>query len=68
VDGLLTRGITPWLTLYHWDLPQALQDQGGWPSRDTAHAFGDYAAVVAGALGDRVKHFITINEPWCAAA
>ncbi|THF86681.1 beta-glucosidase [Deinococcus sp. KSM4-11] len=67
VDGLLTRGITPWLTLYHWDLPQALQDQGGWPSRDTALAFGEYAALVAGALGDRVKHFITVNEPWVAA-
>lgn len=67
VDGLLTRGVTPWLTLYHWDLPQALQDQGGWTVRDTALAFGDYAAIVADELGDRVQHFITINEPWCAA-
>ena len=67
VDGLLARGITPWLTLYHWDLPQILQDKGGWPARDTALALGDYSAVVAGALGDRVKHFITINEPWVAA-
>ncbi|MGM9322188.1 GH1 family beta-glucosidase [Deinococcus aquaticus] len=67
VDGLLARGVTPWLTLYHWDLPQALQDAGGWASRDTAHAFGEYAGVVAAELGDRVRHFITINEPWCAA-
>lgn len=66
-DGLLARGITPWLTLYHWDLPQTLQDAGGWPVRDTALAFADYAGLVAGALGDRVRHFITINEPWCAA-
>ncbi|AZI44862.1 beta-glucosidase (plasmid) [Deinococcus psychrotolerans] len=67
VDGLLARDITPWLTLYHWDLPQVLQDKGGWPERDTALAFGDYAAVVAAELGDRVKHWITINEPWVAA-
>jgi beta-glucosidase len=67
VDGLLTRGLTPWLTLYHWDLPQVLQDAGGWPARDTALAFGDYAAVVAAELGDRVGHWITINEPWVAA-
>ncbi|MEF2277483.1 GH1 family beta-glucosidase [Deinococcus sp. YIM 134068] len=67
VDGLLARGLTPWVTLYHWDLPQALEDAGGWPSRDTAHAFADYAAIVAGALGDRVRHFITVNEPWVAA-
>lgn len=67
VDGLLARGITPWLTLYHWDLPQVLQDAGGWPKRDTALALGDYAAVVTDALGDRVKHWITINEPWVAA-
>ncbi|GGM14505.1 GH1 family beta-glucosidase [Deinococcus aerophilus] len=67
VDGLLARGITPWLTLYHWDLPQVLQDAGGWPARDTALAFGEYAAIVAAELGDRVGHFITINEPWVAA-
>ncbi|UBV42335.1 beta-glucosidase [Deinococcus taeanensis] len=67
VDGLLVRGITPWVTLYHWDLPQTLEDEGGWTVRSTAEAFGTYAAVVAAALGDRVRHFITLNEPWCSA-
>jgi beta-glucosidase len=67
VDGLLDAGITPFVTLYHWDLPQALQDQGGWPVRATAHAFADYADIVSRALGDRVKHWITHNEPWCAS-
>lgn len=67
VDGLLARGIEPWLTLYHWDLPQALEDLGGWPNRDTAYRFVDYAAMVAERLGDRVKRWITHNEPWCAA-
>lgn len=63
VDELLTSGITPYLTLFHWDLPQALQDRWlGWQSRDTSVAFGDYAAVVAKALGDRVKHVFTTNE------
>jgi beta-glucosidase len=63
VDALLAQGIQPFATLYHWDLPQALQDrQGGWASRDTAHAFAEYAAVVAARLGDRVGHFFTINE------
>ncbi len=66
VDGLLDRGIEPWLTLYHWDLPQALQDRGGWSSRSTVGAFARYAAVVADSLGDRVKHWITHNEPWVA--
>ena len=62
VDELLANGITPYATLYHWDLPQALQDQGGWENRDTAKAFGDYAAHVAQKLSDRVKRFFTINE------
>jgi beta-glucosidase len=65
VDGLLAANITPFVTLYHWDLPQALQDQGGWPVRATAEAFVEYADVMARALGDRVKHWITHNEPWC---
>jgi beta-glucosidase len=67
VDSLLEAGIQPWVCLYHWDLPQALEDRGGWPSRDTAARFADYAGIVAEALGDRVSHFITINEPWVAA-
>ncbi len=67
VDGLLARGITPFVTLYHWDLPQALQDEGGWPRRSTAEAFVNYADVVSARLGDRVKHWITHNEPWVAS-
>jgi beta-glucosidase len=67
VDGLAARGIKAVATLYHWDLPQALQDKGGWPARDTAHRFADYAAVVAEALGDRVSTYTTLNEPWCSA-
>jgi len=67
VDGLLARGITPFVTLYHWDLPQDLQDKGGWPLRETAYAFAEYAAVVAGALGDRVANWMTMNEPLCSA-
>ena len=63
VDELLANGIQPFATLYHWDLPQALQDNGGgWESRDTSKAFGDYAGYVAERLSDRVKHFFTINE------
>ncbi|WP_179838682.1 GH1 family beta-glucosidase [Actinomadura citrea] len=67
VDALLTAGIEPHPTLYHWDLPQALQDRGGWPSRDTAGRFAEYASVVAAALGDRVTSWATLNEPVCAA-
>ena len=63
VDGLLERGIEPWVTLYHWDLPQALQDLGGWADPDIVERMGEYAGVVAERLGDRVRHFITLNEP-----
>jgi len=67
VDALLEAGIVPFPTLYHWDLPQALQDRGGWAARETAERFADYAALVAGVIGDRVKDWVTINEPRCAA-
>ena len=67
VDGLLEAGIEPFPTLYHWDLPQVLQDKGGWAARDTAEAFVEYSAAVARRLGDRVKRWVTHNEPWCIA-
>ena len=67
INNLLAQGITPYITLYHWDLPQALEDKGGWRSRETVAAFGKYAAAVAAHFGDRVKHFAPINEPWCVA-
>jgi beta-glucosidase len=67
VDELLANGIDPYVTLYHWDLPQALEDAGGWPVRATAEAFGEYAGIVAGRIGDRVRSIATINEPWVAA-
>lgn len=67
VDALLDAGIRPWATLYHWDLPQPLEDAGGWPRRDTAHRFADYAALVHQRLGDRVRDWITVNEPWVVA-
>ncbi|MEE1739615.1 GH1 family beta-glucosidase [Streptomyces sp. BE147] len=67
VDELLEAGITPVATLYHWDLPQELEDAGGWPQRVTAERFADYAAIMAGALGDRVGMWTTLNEPWCSA-
>ena len=66
LDGLHTRGITPVATLYHWDLPQPLQDAGGWASRDTVSRFCDYAQVVLDSLGDAVGQWVTINEAFCA--
>jgi beta-glucosidase len=65
VDELCARGIAPHATLYHWDLPQALEDAGGWPARATAEAFARYADVVARRIGDRAASIATINEPWC---
>jgi len=67
VDALLESRIRPFATLYHWDLPQALQDRGGWGARDTAHAFVEYAEAVSMRLGDRVHDWVTHNEPWCSA-
>ena len=67
VDGLHERGIEPFATLYHWDLPQGLEDLGGWRNRDTAFRFAEYAALTQHRLGDRVKHWTTLNEPWCSA-
>ena len=67
VDELRRREIEPWVTLYHWDLPQELEDAGGWPVRDTAARFADYADLVVDALGDRVRFWTTLNEPWCSA-
>lgn len=65
VDGLLERGVTPWLTLYHWDMPLELLHMGGWLNRSSADWFADYTRVVVDALGDRVEHWITLNEPQC---
>lgn len=67
VDRLLARGIEPLVTLYHWDLPVPLHERGGWLNRDTAACFADYSVLVARRLGDRVRWWLTINEPWCAA-
>ena len=65
IDALLAAGIRPFVTLDHWDLPQPLQDRGGWTSRDTVERFVEFADVVSARLGDRVPHWITHNEPWC---
>jgi beta-glucosidase len=67
LTGLRARGIEPYVTLYHWDLPQELEDQGGWTERDTAYRFAHYAAQTVSALGDLAFHWITLNEPWCSA-
>ncbi len=67
VDELLASDIRPWVTLYHWDLPQALEDAGGWTNRDTAYRFADYALSLYDAIGDRVPVWTTHNEPWCSA-
>jgi beta-glucosidase len=67
VDELLASGVEPFVTLYHWDLPQALEDRGGWPTRETVDAFAEYVDVVVARLGDRVSRWITQNEPWVVA-
>ncbi len=67
VDELLAAGVRPFVTLYHWDLPQVLQDRGGWPARDTASALAEFAGVAGAALGDRVTDWFTVNEPLCSA-
>ncbi|SDD23117.1 GH1 family beta-glucosidase [Glycomyces harbinensis] len=67
VDRLVAAGIKPMPTLYHWDLPQGFEDRGGWPARETAERFGEYAAIVGGRLSDRVHTWWTLNEPWCSA-
>src|SRR5690349_4349737 len=66
-DELIGKGIDPVVTLYHWDLPQGLEDRGGWTVRETAEAFAEYAQIMHGRLGDRVRTWTTLNEPWCSA-
>lgn len=67
VDELLANDIVPWLTLYHWDMPQALEERGGWTARDTVDRFVEFALTMHDALGDRVHHWTTLNEPWCSS-
>ena len=67
VDGMLERGLKPFQTLYHWEMPSALADQGGWTNRDTCHRFADFSETITRTLGDRVASIATINEPWCVA-
>lgn len=67
VDGMLERGLKPFQTLYHWEMPSALADKGGWTNRDTCHRFADFAECITRTLGDRVASIATINEPWCVA-
>lgn len=67
VDAMLERGLKPFQTLYHWELPSALADKGGWMNRDTAEYFGDFTDVITDRIGDRVQAIATINEPWCVA-
>jgi beta-glucosidase len=67
IDGMLERGLKPFATIYHWDLPSPLQDRGGWMNRDIAGWFSDYAALIAHRYGDRLHAIATINEPWCIA-
>jgi beta-glucosidase len=66
-DALLARGLAPWLTLYHWDLPSALSDLGGWANRDVAARFAEYSDALLGRIGDRMSTVATINEPWCVS-
>ncbi len=67
VDGMLARGLKPFQTLYHWEMPSALADLGGWTNRDMAHWFADFAEIITRRIGDRVASIATINEPWCVA-
>lgn len=67
VDGMLARGLRPFQTLYHWEMPSALADKGGWTNRDTCYRFADFSETVTRRLGDRVTAIATINEPWCVA-
>ncbi|HOZ34599.1 MAG TPA: family 1 glycosylhydrolase, partial [Tabrizicola sp.] len=67
VDGMLERGLKPFQTLYHWEMPSALADKGGWTNRDTCHRFADFSEAITRTLGDRVASIATINEPWCVA-